>query len=250
METFVTAAPDVNVRIFEDHEAVSHAAAEFFVKLAKTAVASRNRFIVALSGGSTPRRFYGLLGSSPYRDAVDWNRVQVFWVDERCVPMDHPESNFKLVYDTLLSTVSLPEDNIHRIRGEERPDEAARKYERDIKTFFSPDKPVFNLIVLGVGEDGHTASIFPASEAILETARIVIPIFRDRPNIPRVTLTLPLINLTAHVLVLASGRSKSAIVREILAGKNPRQYPAGLVHPVNGDLRWFIDREAAASLNR
>jgi 6-phosphogluconolactonase len=245
----VTAASDRDVRVFGDYEALSHAAAEFFVALAKTAVASRNRFVVALSGGSTPRRFFALLGSSPYRDRIDWHRVHVFWTDERCVPPDHPESNFKLVHDALLSTVPLPEFNIHRIRGEEGPDEAARIYEQDIKKSFSLDKPVFNLIVLGVGEDGHTASIFPASEAIHETTRIVVPIFRDKPNIPRVTLTIPMINLAAHVLVLASGRSKSAIVREVLAGEKPGQYPAGLVHPVNGDLTWFVDREAAVYLN-
>jgi 6-phosphogluconolactonase len=249
METFVTAASDVNVRIFEDHEALSHAVAEFFVKLAKTAIASRNRFVVALSGGSTPQRFYGLLGSSPYRDAVDWKRVQVFWADERCVPADHPESNFKLVHDTLLTKVSLPEDNIHRIRGEERPDEAARIYEQEIRNHFSPDKPAFDLVILGVGEDGHTASIFPDSAAIHEITQIVISVHSNKRDIPRVTITFPLINLAAHVLVLASGRSKSAILREVLAGESPTQYPAGLLRPVNGSLTWFIDREAAAYLH-
>jgi 6-phosphogluconolactonase len=250
METFVTTAPDVTVRIFENHEALSHAAAELFVELGKAAVASQGRFAVALSGGSTPRRFYELLGSSAYRDRVDWHQVHVFWADERCVPPDHRESNFKLIHDTLLSAVPLPEINIHRIRGEEGPEDAARIYEQDIKKYFSPDRRAFNLVALGVGEDGHTASIFPNSEASHETNRIVIPIFRDKPHIPRVTLALTMINLAAHVLVLASGRSKSAIVREILAGENPRHYPAGLVRPVNGDLTWFVDREAATYINK
>jgi 6-phosphogluconolactonase len=224
---------------------LSRAAAGLFVVLAEAAIASQGRFAVALSGGSTPRRFYALLGASPYRDDVDWNRVHVFWADERCVPPVHGESNFKLVHEALFSRVPVPEDNIHRIRGEEGPDAAAGIYEEDIRKFFSPDKPAFDLIVLGVGEDGHTASIFPDAAAAHETTRIVAPVHRDSHDIPRVTLTLPLINLSAHVLVLASGRSKSAIVRAILSGEDPGQYPAGLVHPVNGDLMWFLDHEAA-----
>jgi 6-phosphogluconolactonase len=250
METAVTAPSEADVRVFEDNGSLSHAAAELFVELGKSAVASQGWFPVALSGGSTPRQFYALLGSSPYRNSVDWHRVHVFWADERCVPQYHPESNFKLVYDALLSTISIPEDNIHRIKGEVGPEKAAREYEQEIIKLFGPHNPIFDLIVLGVGKDGHTASIFPGSEAIHETIRIAIPVFLDKANVGRVTLTLPVINLAAHVLMLASGKAKSEVVREVLAGENLNQYPAGLVNPKNKRLTWLIDQEAAASLNR
>jgi 6-phosphogluconolactonase len=229
---------------------LSRAAAELFVELGSIAVDSHGWFAAAFSGGSTPRQFYAFLGSPLYRDRVDWPRVHIFWADERCVPPSHRESNFKLVNDMLLSAIPILESNIHRIKGEEDPEKAAREYEQDIKIYFGPDKPVFDLIVLGVGKDGHTASIFPGSEAIHETTRIAIPVFLDKPDIPRVTLTLPAINIAEHVLVLASGRAKAEVVREVLAGNNLRQYPAGLVRPVNGCLTWFVDREAAASLDR
>jgi 6-phosphogluconolactonase len=249
VEVVVTAAADAEVRVFEDYGSLSHAAAELFVELGKTAVASPGRFAVALSGGSTPRQFYSLLGSSPYRDNLDWHRVHIFWADERCVPPDDPESNFKLVYDTLLSTIAIPDSNIHRVKGEEGPEKAARVYEQDIKIYFGSDKPVYDLIILGVGKDGHTASVFPGSIAIHETARIALPVLFSKPGVNRVTLTLPIINLASHVLILASGKAKSDVVQEILEGENLNQYPAGLVHPVKGSITWLIDREAAASLN-
>jgi 6-phosphogluconolactonase len=248
MEAAVKAAPAVHIQVLKDYDALSRAAAQLFLERGKDALAERGRFAAALSGGSTPRRFYALLGSSPYLDALDWHRVHVFWADERCVPPDHRESNFELVHDTLLSSIDIPNGNIHRIRGEEGPDGAAREYEQDIKTFFGVDRPVFDLIVLGVGEDGHTASVFPYSEAVRETGRIVMPVFLDKPKLHRVTLTLPVINLAAHIVILASGRSKAAIVREILSEENLKKYPAGLVRPVSGDLIWLIDSEAAEQL--
>jgi 6-phosphogluconolactonase len=250
METAVTAASYADVRMFEDHGSLSHAAARLFVEVGKIAVASQGRFVVALSGGSTPRQFYALLGSSLYRNSVDWHCVHVFWADERCVPPDHRESNFKLAYDTLLSATSIPEINIHRVKGEDGPEKAAREYEQDIENYFGHDKPVFDLIILGVGKDGHTASIFPGSTTVHETARIAVPVLLDKPGVSRVTLTLPVINHASHVLVLASGKDKAEVVQEVLAGENLNQYPAGLVHPENGRLTWFVDREAAASLDR
>ena len=244
----MTAAPDVNIRVMKDYEDLSRAAAHLFIERGKAALAKTDRFTAALSGGSTPRRFYALLGSSHYCNDLNWKRVHFFWADERCVPPDHEESNFKLVHDTLLSSIEIPPDNIHRIRGEEDPDRAAQDYEQDIKTFFGGDRPAFDLIVLGVGTDGHTASVFPASKAVREIGLIVVPVFMNKPKIHRVTLTLPVINLAAHVIMLASGRSKAGIVREILSEQNRKKYPAGLVHPAGGDLTWLIDHEASEQL--
>lgn len=245
----MTPSSGLNMRVLEDQEALGHAAVEMFILLAETAMIAHNRFPVAFSGGSTPRGFYTLLGSSSYRNSVDWKRAHVFWVDERCVPRYHAESNFKLVFDTVLSKIPLASENIHRVRGEEGPERAARAYEQEICLFFGTAAiPVFDLIVLGAGADGHTASLFPGSTTLQEKGRLAVPVFFEAPKVSRVTLTLPVLNHAAQVLFLASGREKAGIVREIMEEGNPRNYPAGLVMPVNGGLTWFIDREAAEKL--
>lgn len=251
METAVTGAQCPAVTIFADEEALGRAAADLFLALSREAIASRGRFSAALSGGSTPRRLYELLGEKPYRDAVDWQRVHVFWVDERCVPRDHGESNFRLAFDTVLSTVPLPTENIHRIKGEEGPDRAAREYEDDIRTFFGTSgTPSFDLIILGVGEDGHTASLFPDSPLLNERLRIAVPVYLEKPKLNRITLTLPVLNNAARILVLATGEKKAEVVREILEGPGNARRPAGLVRPVHGVLQWLIDKKAGQKLTK
>jgi 6-phosphogluconolactonase len=244
----VTCAPRPEVRVLKDAESLGRAAAELFALRAGQAVLDRDRFAVALSGGSTPRPFYALLGSA-YRDSIDWKRVHIFWVDERCVNKDREESNFKLVFDALLSRAPVPERNIHRIRGEEDPEQAALFYERELRAFFGPAPvPVFDLIALGAGGDGHTASLFPGSAAVRERTRLAVPVYREAPRLNRVTLTLPVLNQAAHVVFLASGRSKAGVVHEIIETDNPRLYPAGMVRPQKGAVTWLLDREAAAEL--
>jgi 6-phosphogluconolactonase len=246
----VIAAGSTEVRIFSDIEEMSRAAAERVVTLSRSAKASR-RFALALSGGSTPARLYSLLGAPPYRDAIDWSALHLFWADERCVPPDHAESNFRLVRDTLLSRVALPGGNIHRIIGEAGPERAAREYEESIRSFFGPALfPVFDLILLGAGEDGHTASLFPGAPALLERSRIAVAVVFEPPKLSRVSLTLPLLNHASQVLFLAAGRTKAGVVHEIMEDGNPKQYPAGMVKPVRGRVTWMIDREAAGMLTR
>lgn len=241
----MTVAPGVQVRVFQDGESLSRAAAEFIVAAAKQAVAEKGRCAVALSGGSTPKRLYSLLGSQPYRETVPWPQVHVFWSDERCVPPDHIASNFKLASDAFLSKIPLPAANIHRIRGEEGPGKAARSYEEDLKSFFGSGVPSFDLVLLGAGEDGHTASLFPGSPALEERERISLPVYLERPQYDRVTLTLPVLNHALQVIFLATGRAKSEVVSAILEENNPQRFPAGLVRPQNGAISWFLDREAA-----
>ncbi len=235
----------MEVLVFEDLEALSRAAAQSFYSLSRAAIAAQGRFVVALSGGSTPRRLYALLGSTPYQTTVDWRRIHLFWADERCVPSDHPESNYALLRDELLMHVPLPKNNIHRVEGEADPGEAARKYEQSIKDFYGTHIPAFDLIMLGVGEDGHTASLFPGSSALHETARIAVPVYFEKPKMSRVTLTLPIINHSSYVLFLATGGAKAKVVKNILNEGNSEGYPAGLVRPKSGMLAWFLDREAA-----
>jgi len=242
----VKTAPALRVSVFSDLEALSQAGADLFLAVAGEAIASRGRFSAALSGGSTPRRLYELLASPVYRNRIDWPHVDLFWADERSVPSDHQDSNFKLLSDTLLSHLSPPAANIHRMRGEADPQEAAADYEHQLLDYFGPRPfPVFDLIMLGVGEDGHTASLFPGSPAIGEKKRMVVPVYLDKPRTSRITLTLPVINHASRVLFLATGASKAGVIRHILDEGNSRGYPAGLVHPESGEVLWFLDYEAA-----
>jgi 6-phosphogluconolactonase len=247
VETALSAPSGRSVRVFKDLTSLSLAAAGRFLGDFRVCVPARGRFAVALSGGSTPRTFYSLLASDPFRKEVDWTKVHVFWADERCVPPDDGESNYRLVLETLLSAVPVPVENIHRVRGELSPDEAARLYNEDLRAFFSGRQiPVFDLAVLGAGIDGHTASLFPGSDALAERSRLVVPV-RSAPGRPgRVTLTLPVLNNAAHVLMLVSGPSKAAVVQEIFEAGNAKRLPAGLVRPVNGTLEWLVDREAVS----
>lgn len=237
------------IRVFHDLEALSRAAADLFFTLSHMAIAARKKFTVALSGGSTPARLYSLLGSDEYCEKITWQGVHVFWTDERAVPKEHPESNYRLADTSLLSKVPLPAGNIHRIRGEEEPRSAAQRYEEEIRQFFGGTQvPVFDLVILGAGEDGHTASLFPGSAPLNERVRLAAPVLMDRPKIDRVTLTLPVLNHAAHILFLVSGRKKGDILRELLEGEHRDTYPAGLVQPVNGSLEWLVDKDAAALL--
>ncbi len=240
--------PTAAIRIFEDTGALSRAAAELFIECAAQHIRSRGRFVVALSGGNTPLPFYSLLSNDPFRTAIVWKQVDIFWTDERCVPPDHQESNYGALRERLLRSVSLPSENVHRIRAEQGPIAAAEAYERELRSFFGKNSlPAFDLIVLGAGEDGHTASLFPGSEGIAEAARLAVPVLRDPPGTNRVTLTLPVLNNAYQVLFLVAGDAKADMVGEILANGNRRNYPAGLVGP-KGGLAWFLDREAARTI--
>ena len=246
MEAHVNVRSNVWVSVFDDLQALSHSAAELFQLLSRRAIAAKGSFVVALSGGTTPRCLYTLLGSAAYLDTIEWRRIHLFWADERCVPSDHPESNYRLVRETLLKNISPPASNVHKIQGEADPDEAARIYEQDIKAFYGTVSfPSFDLIILGVGVDGHTASLFPGSSALPEAVRIAVPVYREDPQVNRVTLTLPVINHAANVLFLAAGRDKASVLRNILYEDNSLQYPAGLVMTGNGTVAWFLDKEAA-----
>ena len=238
------------IRVFHDLETLSRAAADLLFTLSHMATAARGTFTVAISGGSTPMKLYSLLGSKEYREKIPWKGVHIFWADERAVPKEHEESNFKLANDAFLSKVPLPEENIHRIAGEKDPEEAAREYEEEIRTFFGGSGlPVFDLVILGMGEDGHTASLFPGSPVLNERSRLAVPAYPETMKTQRVTLTLPVLKQAAHVLFLVPGSAKAQILYDILEGGKEDQYPAGLVRPVSGGLEWLIEREAAAKLS-
>ena len=239
-------------RTFKDLEEVSHAAAELFVKQAERSIAERRRFLVALNGGSTPNRLFQLLATA-FRDQVDWSKVHVFWGDERCVPPDDPGSSYGQAQRILLSQVSLPESNIHRMRGELEPAEASREYSSTLHQYASPglDWPRFDLVYLGMGEDGHTASLFPGSPVFVQEPTLPVTAqYQDRPA-NRVTLTPVVFNESHLVAFLVTGEQKAQTLAEVLSGRyNPEFYPAQRIEPKAGRLLWLVDEDAASRLPR
>lgn len=216
------------------------------------AIASDGRFSVALSGGSTPRGAYSLLATPEVVPRVDWDQVHIFWGDERCLPPDNSDSNYYMARDTLLDHVPIPEENVHRIQCELGPVLAAEEYDRVLREFFnlSPHDrntyPRFDLVLLGMGADGHTASLFPGTTAIYERERLVVADYVQRLNGWRVSLTPPVINAAAQVMFLVSGLRKSEMLRQVLTGPHrPDIMPAQVVKPVQGCLSWLIDAQAA-----
>lgn len=232
-------------------DAVAQVAADLFVACAQTAQAEARDFRVALSGGSTPRRFHALLAASPRREQVDWSRVQFFWGDERCVPPDDPESNYRMARATLLDALNIPASQIHRMRGEDDPATAARAYEAEIREVFGSgphDIPRFDLIYAGMGPDGHTLSLFPHTAALRVSDRLVTENVVPQLNTTRITFTVPLANGAACVAFVIAGPDKADALAEVLQGAyNPEQYPSQLIAPA-GELRFIVDEAAAAKL--
>jgi 6-phosphogluconolactonase len=236
------------IRVFEDPEALSRGAAEFFIRLAQEAVAARGRFSVALAGGGTPRRTYEHLTLPPFRDRVDWARIHVFWGDERCVDRSDPRSNARMAQEALLAHVPIPAEQVHPMDCHPSPEEGARRYEALLRAWFGGE-PRFDLILLGLGEDGHTASLFPGDPALTETKRGVAAVYVAPHDLHRLTLTAPLINQARVVAFLVAGAAKAAVVRAVLQGpQDPLRLPAQLIDPEPGELHWLLDKAAAGAL--
>lgn len=285
------AHPRAEIVTAADPAALAAAAAQRFAASAAAAMKARGRFTVALAGGSTPAALYRLLSQAPYRGQVDWSRTLVFFGDERCVPPEHPWSNYRMARETLLDHVPLPPENIYRMAGERAPEDAAADYARALRRAFGlrgAARPQFDLILLGMGDDGHTASLFPGTAALMERRRLVVALVPPgyvQPAIPRITLTLPVLNAARHVMFLVAGANKAEKVRAVLgagqiadanrpdlpdmafssasrisehperrsaAVRGPQSkdapFPAALVRPTAGNLTWLLDRAAASSL--
>lgn len=230
----------------QDSEDISRKAAELFVQLAAESISSHDRFAVALSGGSTPKILYSRLAGIA---DIPWNGIHLFWGDERCVPPDHRDSNYRMTREALLDRAPIPAANIHRIRGEDpQPETAALDYELEIRNVFGTADawPRFDLVFLGMGDDGHTASLFPGTSALKVTDRLVVSNYVEKFAANRITFTAPLINHAAHVAFLISGESKASPLKEVLHGtRQPDIYPSQLIQPVDGKLTLFVDHPAA-----
>ena len=238
------------VRVFPDPQALAEAAARHVVESAQAAVDARGAFSIALSGGSTPRELHLKLASPPLVEQVDWSRVHVFFGDERCVPPDDERSNYRMAEETLLNRVPIPRNQIHRMRGELPPEQAAEDYERELRDFFKDEPPRLDLILLGMGDNGHTASLFPGLTAVHEQQRWVVAEYVAEVSMWRITLTPVIINLAREVIFLVAGAAKADMLRQCIEGRfAPDERPAQIVRPSPGEVVWLIDAAAAAKLS-
>ena len=224
------------------------AAAEALVRLASAAIAARGRFDWVLAGGSTPRQLYALLATPVYAERIDFRRVHFFWGDERCVPPDHTDSNYRMAREALLEQIGVPSENVHRLEGELEPTLAAERYTRVLENQVArrdaAGAPIFDSVLLGMGPDGHTASLFPGTPAVAETQRWVVANLVNALGVTRLTLTLPVLNAASHVLFLVVGADKAARLREVHSGPPSAALPAGLVRPAAGGPVWLVDEPA------
>ncbi len=244
----------MSLEILPDAEAVALRAADLLASAAQEAAAARGRFAVALSGGETPRALYRLLARQQFSQKIPWRRVQLYWGDERCVPSDDPASNYAMARDAFIKHVPIAEANVHRMRGEDAPDVAAEAYDAELRGLAAQERPraevpVFDLVVLGLGREGHTASLFPHSDALAEEERFCVA--TEAPDgSPRLTVTAPVINAARRVWFLVTGPEKSGMVAEVLEGlRVPTAVPAQGVSPVHGALTWLLDEAAASELS-
>jgi 6-phosphogluconolactonase len=244
----------MSIEVLPDAEALALRAADVFAMAAQAAAAARGRFAAALSGGDTPRALYRHLARQQFAQKVPWRRVHLYWGDERCVPADDPASNYGMAREAFVKHVPIAAENVHRMHGEDDPEVAAHAYEEELRRLAKlerpvSDVPVFDLVLLGLGRDGHTASLFPHSPALDEEERFCVAI--EAPDgSPRLTVTLPVINSARRVVVLVSGAEKAGMVAEVFEGfRLPKAVPAQAVAPVKGQLLWLLDEAAAAELS-
>ncbi len=247
----MSAQPDI--RLCDDAAALAHQTTEEFVRLAQESVAARGRFTVALAGGSTPKAAYALLVSAAYHDRVPWQQIHFFWGDERHVPPDHDDSNYRMAYEVMLSKVTIPGSNIYRILAEKEAQQAADEYAATLHTAFdltADTLPRFDLILLGMGPDGHTASLFPGTAAVHENKRLVVAPWVEKFHTYRITLTPAVLCHAAHVVFAAGGADKAETLRGVLQGPyQPDLYPSQVVKPTQGRLLWLVDKAAARLLS-
>ena len=246
-----------DIRLHPSLERLSRAAAEELANIAQAALETRDRFTLALSGGQTPQLLYQLLARD-FRAVIPWHKTEVFWGDERYVPPDDPHSNYRMAKEAMLDHVPIPESNVHRMRGELEPGQAAGEYEAALRTFFFPRSgdrkaegetlvPSFDLILLGMGDDGHTASLFPGTAAIHEQTRWVVAHRVEKLDTWRITLTPVVINAAANVTFAVSGTGKAERLRQVLNGpRQPDVLPAQIVNPDGGRVHWLVDQAAAS----
>jgi 6-phosphogluconolactonase len=239
----------MELHIEKDTKALSASLAEWLNNYIQQVLAKQDRFTFVLSGGSTPKALYALLAKSPYKESIPWEKLHFFWGDERAVPFEDSRNNAKMCYDELLDKVPVKAENIHIMRTDITPEESAAEYEKIVKTYFEGSETTFDFVLLGMGDDGHTLSLFPGTEVIHVQNALATSFFLQAQDMYRITLTAPVVNNAACVAFLAAGAGKAEVLKQVLKGeKNVDLYPSQIIQPVKGQLHWFVDKAAAALL--
>ena len=235
-------APEI--KVVRDGDAIAREAADRIVEQSREAIAFQSHFSIALSGGSTPKVLFSLLAGDEYRSRIDWTKVHIYFGDERCVPPDSPDSNYRMARETLLDHAPIPPANVHRIRGEIDPEAAAKEYGQLLEKNFGDGG--LDLTLLGMGPDGHTASLFPGTAALHETEHRCVANWVEKMNTWRITMSAPFLNRSRQVMILVSGASKARRLHEVLEGpRDPDRLPIQMINPESGKLTWIVDVEAA-----
>lgn len=239
------------MHIYKNTDELSVALAEWMITYIRETLEKKGRFTIALSGGSTPQKLYGILASSPYLEKIDWPNLHVFWGDERAVPFNDERNNARMAYETLLNHVPVPSHQIHIMRTDIEPEDAALEYEKILHLYFDKTPTSFDLVLLGMGDDGHTLSLFPGTEVVHEKNAWTKAFFLEAQQMHRITLTAPVVNKSAAIVFLAAGSNKSATLKQVVKGTyQPDRYPSQLICPQNGELHWFVDEAAALEVQR
>jgi 6-phosphogluconolactonase len=239
----------MELQVYSDAQQLSQAAAKWIAGLIAETLKVRDRFTIALSGGSTPKLLHKILAAAPYKDQIDWSKLHIFWGDERAVPFEDDRNNAKMAYDTLLNFVPVPPSQIHVMRTDIGPEESAIEYEKILHQYFDKTSNTFDLVLLGMGDDGHTLSLFPGTAIVHEEKAWAKAFFLPAQDMYRITLTKTIVNQAAHIAFLTTGTGKAHALKEVLKGAyNPDLYPSQEIKPVNGELHWFVDEAAAANL--
>lgn len=238
------------MNIYNSKEKLSEALASWVCDLISSTLQSQEFFTLALSGGETPRMLYKKLASQEYKEKIDWKRVHIFWGDERTVPFDDDRNNAKMAFENLLSHVNIPQARVHKMRVDIEPLFAAKDYEKVLQTYFGNTEKSFDLILLGIGEDGHTLSLFPGSPIDEDSQHWVNAVYNEKEKMYRITLMPSIVNKTSHIVFIVTGKNKSEILHRIIEGEyDPNVLPAQLIKPEKGELHWFLDSDAAEKLS-
>lgn len=240
----------MELHIFKNPDELSHAAAQWIAGDIASTLKKQDRYTIALSGGSTPKALHKILAASPYKEQIDWSKLHIFWGDERAVPFDDDRNNAKMAFDTLLNFVPVPAAQIHVMRTDMGPEQSASEYENILHRYFDKTVNSFDLVLLGMGDDGHTLSLFPGTAAVHEEKAWAIAFFLQAQDMYRITLTKTIVNRSAKIAFLTTGTAKAHALKEVLQGAyNPDLYPSQVIKPVSGELHWFVDEAAAAGLH-
>jgi 6-phosphogluconolactonase len=241
----------MNIHIHKDVNELSQQVAVWMSNYISETLAVKDRFTIALSGGSTPQKLHAVLAATPFKEKIDWSKIHFFWGDERAVPFDDERNNAKMAFDTLLNKVPVNKQQIHIMRTDIDPDTAAAEYDQLLHQYFDGEETSFDLVLLGMGDDGHTLSLFPGTAIVHEKKAWTKAFYLSAQSMYRISLTAPVTNLSRSIAFLVTGKNKAATLKQVLKGEfQPDVYPSQLIKPLNGELHWFLDEAAASELNR